>query len=122
MAAVLSVSVQATDCSRPYSEGILFASPIVLKPGTYRPVFSGTAAVGRSGIGGTAIAELQVRDAVSLGLLAQYSKSITGDVQQDNAFGYITLTTQSYVSIRSRAGAGCGSAAISGSVYFEKVG
>ena len=121
MMAIRSVSV-STDCSQPYSEGILFGSAIVLNPGTYRPVFSGTAAVGRSGNGATAIADLQVRDALSLSLLAQYSKSITGDVQQDNAFGYITLTTQSYIQIRSRAGASCGSAAISGSVYFEKVG
>jgi hypothetical protein len=111
------------NCSQPYNEIILGGNVIVLGPGTYRPVFAGTAAVGHPAAGGLAITELQLRDAMSGQLYSEFIKTSTDDLHQQTTFGYFKLTMpQTWVSVRSRVGATCGSSSISGSVYFEKVG
>jgi len=122
VATARGVSVQVTDCTQPYNESILVSAPITLNAGIYRPVFSGAASVGHPEGPGMAIAELQVRDAESNSLYSQYSKQAAGIVNQDVPFGYFTLTSQHYVNVRSRVGTSCGSAAVEGFVYFEKVG
>jgi hypothetical protein len=120
--AAQSLSVQQANCALPYNQSVMASNYIVLGPGTYRPVFAGTASVGHPAAGGSAIAELQVRDAVSGGFYSEFIKSSDGDVDQQTTFNYIRLTTpQTYVNVRSRVGTSCGSASISGSVYFEKV-
>src|SRR5688572_10019397 len=116
------LSVQVAECNQPYNESIMVSAPISLNAGTYRPVFSGAAAVGHQPGPNMAIAELQVRDAESNSLYSQYSKQAAGIVNEDVPFGYFTLTSQHYVNVRSRVGTSCGSAPIEGLVYFEKVG
>ena len=122
VATARSLSIQVTDCSQGYNESMLTSAPIVLNAGTYRPVFTGAASIGRPAGTGTAIAELQVRNAESGGFYAQYVKQAVGTLDEDMPFGYFTLTSSSFVNVRSRVGTSCGSAAIGGSVYFEKVG
>jgi hypothetical protein len=117
-----SLSVQQTNCSLPYNQVALAGNYVVLGPGTYRPVFAGTATVGHPAAGGSAIAELRVRDALNLQFYSEFIKSSNGDVDQLTTFDYFKLTMpQTYVNVRSRVGASCGTASISGSVYFEKV-
>src|SRR5688572_11063743 len=116
------LSVQVADCAQPYNESSLISAPIMLGAGTYRPVFSGAASVGHPAGPGMAIAELQVRNAESNGFYSQYSKQVAGTVAEDVPFGYFTLSSTQYVNVRSRVGTSCGSAAIEGFVYFEKVG
>src|SRR5688500_18857080 len=122
VATARGVSVQVTDCTQPYNESILVSAAITLNAGIYRPVVSDAASVGHPEGTGMAIAELQVRDAESNSLYSQYSKQAAGIVNEDVPFGYFTLTSQHYVNVRSRVGTSCGSAAVEGFVYFEKVG
>src|SRR5688500_15703534 len=122
VATARGLSVQVADCTQPYNESSLVSAPIMLNAGTYRPVFSGAASVGHPAGPGMAIAELQVRNAEHNSFYSQYSKQVTGIVNEDIPFGYFTLTSPQLVNVRSRVGTSCGSAAIEGFVYFEKVG
>jgi hypothetical protein len=118
-----SLSMAQTTCTAPFNQVMLAGNYLVLGPGTYRPVFSGTATVGHPPSGGNSLVELQVRDAVTGGFYTEYLKIFSNDVAQDTQFGYIRLTEpQTYVNVRSRVGTSCGSASIAGTVYFEKVG
>jgi hypothetical protein len=121
--AAAPVSLEQTNCSLPFNQAIANGGYVVLGPGTYRPVFSGTTTVGHPASGGDSIAEVQVRDAISGGFYTEYLKVFSNDVAQETQFRYLRLTAaQTYVGVRSRVGTSCGSASISGSVYFEKVG
>ena len=122
VATARGLSVQVTDCTQPYNESILVSAAITLNAGIYRPVFSGAASVGHPAGPGMAIAELQVRNAEHNSFYSQYSKQVAGTVSEDIPFGYFTLTSPQLVNVRSRVGTSCGSAAIEGFVYFEKVG
>lgn len=118
-----SLSLQEINCPAGWNQALMPSNYIILGPGTYRPVFSGTAAVGHPPSGGDSLAELQVRDAIGGGLYTEYVKAFSNDVEQERQFGYVRLTAaQTYINVRSRVGTSCGSASISGSVYFEKVG
>ena len=118
-----SLSLQQANCQLPFNQVLHTGNYIVLGPGTYRPVFSGTATVGHAGSGENSLAELQVRDALNGHSYTEYRRVYSNDVEQETQFGYIRLTEpQTYISVQSRVGTSCGSASISGSVYFEKVG
>jgi hypothetical protein len=112
-----------SNCALPFNQTLQNGNLVVLGPGTYRPVFSGTAVIAHPASGGMSIAELQVRDAVSGAFYSEYVKVSDNDTRQHTEFGYIRLTAaQNYIHIRSRVGTNCGSASVSGSVSFEKVG
>jgi hypothetical protein len=117
-----SLSLEQANCDLPFNQALHTSNYIVVGPGTYRPVFSGTATVGRAASAGNSLAELQVRDGLTGGSYTEYRRALSNDGEQETQFGYIRLTAaQTYITVRSRVGTSCGSASISGSVYFEKV-
>jgi hypothetical protein len=116
------VLAQLGTCSGPVVERISMGEIVDLDPGTYRPVIGGVSIVGVPGGTGSSSVSLQVLHAATGAFYAQYLRSWSGGLLQESPFPYITLLEPTSVRIRARAAVSCGTARISGIVYFEKVG
>ena len=95
---------------------------ITLGSGRYRPISLALMAVGHPPGSGAALVQLEVIRAADGAALSSFVKQMAGNVFNDGAFSYFSLTEPTQVFIRARAAAGCGRSQAFGSVAFERVG
>lgn len=116
------VWIQQANCSAAFIEDVASSAGVDIGPGVYRAVLGGTSTVGHPARSGFATVSLQVRDAATDAFYGQSVKAMSNGSLQESPFPYITLPAATRLYVRARAAVGCGTATISGLVYFEKVG